>query len=101
MNRCIIAWSSARVGRRDAVVPSRRMTGPDSRLPDAGGGWNNGRICFMLGPPLDLLLLMSWRRSSRLFRALPGLQHSDGSEENILGFLLRQVFCLNQGEDAQ
>ena len=57
MNLCIIAWSSARVGRRDAVVPSRRMTGPDSRLPDAGGGWNNGRICFMLGHPLDLLTL--------------------------------------------
>jgi len=48
MNRCIIAWSSARVGRRDAVVPSRRMTGPDARLPDAGGGWNKGLICFML-----------------------------------------------------
>lgn len=56
----------------------------------------------MLGHPFDWLRSMSRRRrSSRLFRALPGLQHSEGLEENILGFLLRQVFFLNQGEDAQ
>src|SRR5512147_2391524 len=54
-NSCIIAWSDARAGRRDAVVPSRRMTGPDSRLPEPGGGWNHGRICFMIGHHLELL----------------------------------------------
>lgn len=92
MKFCIRAWSSAEVGRRDAVEPSRRMTGPDSRLPDAGGGWNKGRICFMPGHPLDLLRsILRSRRSFRSFPALPGLQHSKGLEENILGFLLKQV----------
>jgi hypothetical protein len=56
----------------------------------------------MLGPPLELLLSLSRRRRSFCpFRGLPGSQHSEGSEENILGVLLRQVFFLNQGEDAQ
>ena len=32
---------------------------------------------------------------------MSGLQHSEGSEENIPGVLLRQVFFLNQGEDAK
>src|SRR4249920_1136950 len=98
MNCCIIAWSSARVGRRDAVVPSRRMTGPDARLPDAGGGWNKGLICFMLGCPLDWLRSMSWRRHSfRLCCALSCPQRYEGLEENILGFMLRQGFFLSQG----
>lgn len=58
MNDCITARSSARVGRRDAVAPSRRMTGPDSGFPDTGGGWNNGRICVMLSDSFDRLQSM-------------------------------------------
>jgi hypothetical protein len=73
MKRCIIAWSSGRVARRNAVVPSRRMTGPDSKLPDSEGGWDNGLISFMLGHPFDLWpSMLRRRRSSCLFRAVPG-----------------------------
>ena len=69
MNRCIIAWSSARVERKDAVVPSRMMTVPDSRLPEAGSGWNNGRICFMSSHAFI------GRDVAYLIRFVPCLQH--------------------------
>ncbi len=47
----------------------------------------------MLGHPLDLLQSMSRRyRSFRSFRPFPDLQPSQGSLENTLGFLLRQVW---------
>lgn len=46
----------------------------------------------MPGHPLDWLRSVLRRRcSSRSFPALPGLKHSEGLEENILGFLLKQV----------
>ena len=79
-------------------MPSRRMTGPDARLPDAGGSWNKGLICFMPGYPLDRLRSMSWRRRSFcLCCALPCLQRYEDLEENILGFMLRQGLFFNQG----
>jgi len=56
----------------------------------------------MLGPLLALLLSRSQpRRSSRLFRALPGLQQPKGSLENILSFPSRHLSFVNQGVDAQ
>ena len=92
MNDCIIGWSSALAGRRDAVVPSRNMTDPDSGFPETGGGWNNGRICFMPDPMLELLQAMSrFRGSFRLVRAFPGLRPSQDSPENSPGCWLRQV----------
>ncbi len=64
MNSCIIARSSARVGRRDAVVPSRRMTCPDSWFPDDSGGWYKGRVCFMSGHALDEMRFLGQVRTS-------------------------------------
>lgn len=92
MNACITARSSALAGRSDAVVPSHNITGPDSGLPDTGGGWKSGQICFMPGYPFDRLRSISRRScSSRSFPALPGLQHLGRLEENILGLPLKQV----------
>src|ERR1051325_2705939 len=39
MNSCIVAPSSVRVERTDAVVPSRRMTCSDSWFSADSGGW--------------------------------------------------------------
>ncbi len=56
----------------------------------------------MSGHVFDVLRFLRWsRRSSGLLRAWPGLQPSEGSGENTLGFVLRQVFFLNESEGAQ
>jgi hypothetical protein len=56
----------------------------------------------MLGYPLDRLQSMSWRRhSSHVSCALSCLQRYAGVEENIRGFMQRQVFSLNQGSGGQ
>jgi hypothetical protein len=67
------------------------MTDPDSGFPETGGGWNNGRICFMFGYQLDWLQSRSRHcRSSRSFPILRGLQHSEILEENILASCWRK-----------
>lgn len=76
-------------------MPSRRMTSPVSRLSDAGGGWNNGRICFMLSHPLDLLQSMSWGHHSFCsLRLLPDPQHpKDPGEYSRLPVEASLVSC--------